>query len=113
MAVHADGSAEHSRVVGARIDVWHLGTSSVSEAKPRTILGDRNARSCVVLFEEIPEESNACSAGSGSGHGGSTMTDPDQDHVESAWSLPRHIEDQQHPRDGFRPARGVRFSIGA
>ena len=83
--MRADVSAEHSRVVGGRIDVWHLGTSNVSEAKPRSKLGDRNARSCVVLFEEIPEESNACSAGSGNGHHRSSMvTDANQDHVESA-----------------------------
>ena len=53
-------SAEHCRVVVGRIDVLHLGTRSVSGAKPRFILGDLNTRSeqCFVRkgFRGVPCE---------------------------------------------------------
>jgi hypothetical protein len=41
-AVHEDVSAGHFRVVGGRIDVWHLRTRDVSGAKFCSILGDPN-----------------------------------------------------------------------
>ena len=111
MAVRADVSAARSRVVGGRIDVWHPGTRNVSEAKPRSKLGDQNARTCVVLFEQIPEE--AMRAGSGSGYDTSSMMTEPKQTMSSLPKVNRGIPRIDNIRGTiFRPACDVRFSIG-